>query len=347
MEKFTMPKTIPETMQAVLLEPNGNLTVDRIPTPLPAAGQVLIRMAASPINPSDLGFLKGNYGFQKAFPIVPGFEGSGTVIAAGPGPLPRLWQGKRVAFGTSTSGGAWAEYLVTRAAQCVPLRHDLSLEQGATLIVNPMTALAFFDIARRHKHAAIVSNAAASALGRMILRLGQTYHVPVIHIVRRQEQVELLRSLGGNYILNSSEPGIYDHLRALSGQLRATLILDPVGGEGTQKLLNAAPAGSTLLAYGSLSGSRNDVASQISRDDGKRVEGFFLPDWLARKNILQIFADMQRVQHLATRELGTTIQKRFPLSAVEEAIKTYQANPSAGKAFLVADSERIRVGHDG
>jgi NADPH:quinone reductase-like Zn-dependent oxidoreductase len=325
-------------MRAVLLEANGLLTVGQIPTPLPAAEQVLIRMAASPINPSDLGFLKGYYSSQKSFPIVPGFEGSGTVIAAGSGLLPRLWLGKRVACAVSTSGGAWAEYLMTRAAQCVPLRHDLSLEQGATLIINPMTALAFFDIAKRHKHAAVVSNAAASALGRMILRLGQTYHVPVIHIVRREEQVQLLRSIGGNYILNSSELGFYDHLHTLSSQLRATLILDPVAGKETRRLLDATPGGSTLLSYGTLSGSRNDVTSQPPRDDGKRIEGFFLPDWLAQKNSLQVFTDMQRVQHLATRELGTTIQKRFPLSAVEEAIKTYQANPTAGKVLLSADS---------
>ena len=79
-------------MQAVqLVENGGPLTVGQIPLPQPGPGQVLIHMAASPINPSDLGFLKGFYGVQKPFPIVPGFEGSGTVIAAGPGLLPLLW----------------------------------------------------------------------------------------------------------------------------------------------------------------------------------------------------------------------------------------------------------------
>jgi NADPH:quinone reductase len=338
-----MSAAAPKSMQAVLLEqPGGSPTIGQIPTPAPGSGQVLIRMAASPINPSDLGFLKGSYGFQRPFPIVPGFEGSGTVIAAGPGLLPRLLLGRRVAC-SAASGGAWAEYLVTSASSCFPLSKNLSLEQGATLIVNPMTALAFFDIARRDKHAALVSNAAASALGRMILRLGQAYHMPIIHIVRRQAQVELLRSLGGEYILNSHDPDFLDRLRALSRQLKATLILDPVAGEQTQQLLAAAPNGSTALVYGSLSGSRIEITPGASSTDDKRVAGFYLPDWMAKKNVLQVLMDGWRVQRLAATELQTILQRRIPLSAAMQAIELYQANPTAGKVLLIADSSKIRV----
>jgi len=115
-------------------------------------------------------------------PVILKFEGSGTVVAAGPGLLPRLWLGKRMACAVSSFGGTWAEYL-THATLCVPLRNNLSLEQGAMLLVNPMTALAFFDIVKRGKHAAITSTAAASALGRMIVRLSQRHRVPVIAVV--------------------------------------------------------------------------------------------------------------------------------------------------------------------
>jgi NADPH:quinone reductase-like Zn-dependent oxidoreductase len=205
------------------------------------------------------------------------------------------------------------------------------LEQGSTLIVNPMTALAFFEIAKQGKHAAMVSNAAASSLGRMILRLGQTYHVPIIHIVRRPEQVELLRSLGGEHVLNSSDPDFQDQLNTLSNQLMATLLLDPVG-EQSQLYLNAMPKGSTAIVYGSLSNKRSESGSQ-----GSQITGFFLPNWLATRNILQILMDIRRVQHLATNELRTTIQKRFPLSDVKEAIEHYQANPTAGKVLLVPE----------
>jgi NADPH:quinone reductase-like Zn-dependent oxidoreductase len=277
-------------MQAVLLEASGGpLRVGPIPVPEPGPGLLLLRMAAAPINPSDLGFLQGSYGFRTPFPIVPGLEGSGTVIAAGSGLLPRFYLGRRVACGTAeASGGTWAEYMVTSATTCFPLAKKLSLEQGATLIVNPMTALAFFDIARRGRHRAIVSNAAAGALGRMILRLGQTYHIPVVHLVRRQEQVELLRSLGGEHVLNSQDPDFVDRLRTVSSQLQATLILDPVAGTQARQLLDAAPAGSTVLVYGRMSGEGLEPGLQGPEDSDKRVDGFFLPDWLAKKNVLQL-----------------------------------------------------------
>jgi NADPH:quinone reductase-like Zn-dependent oxidoreductase len=330
-------------MQAVLLEKRGGpLTVGHIPIPQPGAGEVLIRMAAAPINPSDLGFLQGSYGFQKPFPVVPGFEGSGTVIAAGSGLLPRLLKGRRVAC-SAASGGTWAEYVVTPASTCFPLIKKLSLEQGATLIVNPLTALAFLNIAQRDKHAAIVSNAAASALGRMILRLGQARRIPILHIVRREEQVQLLRSLGGKYVLNNRDPNFLDRLRALSSQLRATLILDPVAGEQTQQLLSAAPAGSMVLAYGTLSSERTVSAPAVATGADKRIERFYLPDWLAKKTTLQIAADAWRVQRLATNELQTSIHQRWPLSAVQAAIDLYQAEPTAGKMLLVADLEKIHL----
>jgi NADPH:quinone reductase-like Zn-dependent oxidoreductase len=230
--------------------------------------------------------------------------------------------------------------MITSASTCFPMPRKLSFEQGSMMIVNPMTALAFFDIAKRNEHLAIVSNAAASALGRMILRLGQLYKIPIIHIVRRQEQVDLLRSLGGEYILNSRDSNFHDRLRALSRQLNATLILDPVAGDEAQGLLDAAPDGSTLLHYGSLSGKRIDP--QSLSQNGKHIIGFFLPDWIARRNIVQVLMDMRRVVRLVTNELQTTIQKRFPLQAVQDAIALYQANPTAGKVLILPNS-----GHPG
>ncbi|MEW6403625.1 MAG: zinc-binding dehydrogenase [Chloroflexota bacterium] len=339
-----MNMPIPTNMTAVLLgEQNGSLTIGKIPVPQPGPAQVLVRMAASPINPSDLGFLSGAYGFQKLFPIVPGFEGSGTVVAAGSGLLPRLWMGKRVACAGSEAGGAWAEFQIVRAALCVPLQNHLSLEQAATMLVNPLTVLAFFDIVKRDKHAALVNTAAASALGRMILRLGLRYRVPVINIVRRREQADLLRSLGAEFVLQSDDPTFNQKLRDLMHRLKATLILDAVSGELGRQIMDVAPTGSTAIVYGSLSGKNIEVTIRALSYDRKRVTGFYLPNRLAQKNILQVFWDMQRVQLLMTKELQTTIQKRFPLSAAQQAVELYRRNPTAGKVLLVADSEKIRL----
>src|SRR5512136_484783 len=153
-----MSAAIPETMEAVHLEKvGGPVAVRQCPVPKPGPGQVLVRMAASPINPSDLASLLGTYKYQKPLPAIPGIEGSGIVVAAGSGILPRLRLGKRVACTSlPTRGGSWAEYMVTSAKLCVPLQRDVTLEQGAMMLVNPFAALALFEIAKRGKHAAIV-----------------------------------------------------------------------------------------------------------------------------------------------------------------------------------------------
>src|ERR1044071_8547413 len=203
-----MNPSLPATMHAVQLdEPNGNLTVREIPIPRPQAGQVLVRMAAAPINPSDLGALSGmSYSGKRQFPFTPGLEGSGTVIESGEGFMPRFLKGRRVACSATLTGdGTWAEYMVTSAQLCIPLNKNVSLEQGTMLLVNPLSALAMFEIAQHGQHRAMVSTAAASALGGMILRLGKRRNIPIIHVVRRQAQVDLIRQQGGEYILNSSD----------------------------------------------------------------------------------------------------------------------------------------------
>jgi len=154
----------------------------------------------------------------------------------------------------------------------MPLLPSVSLEQGAMLIVNPMTALAFFDMARHGRHAALMNQAAGSALGRMILRLGLRRRVPVIHLVRRAEHVTALHALGAVDVLNTTEPEFLDRFSVLARRLNATLLLDPVGGTLSETLLNAAPAGSTLVRYGSLSGP-----GPLDNVDERRVVRFFLP----------------------------------------------------------------------
>jgi NADPH:quinone reductase-like Zn-dependent oxidoreductase len=118
-----MKTYIPTKMRAVVLVESGaNPSIAEIPVPQPGPGEVLVKMFASPINPSDLAFLAGGYGIKKEFPVVPGFEGSGTVVASGKGILPKLWLGKKVACAASPKyNGCWAEYMVTSAGSCVPL----------------------------------------------------------------------------------------------------------------------------------------------------------------------------------------------------------------------------------
>src|SRR6476660_6097742 len=186
---------IPDSMRAVQLRAYDgtpeSIAVE-MPVPRPGPGEVLVRVFASPINPSDLMFIRGLYGFKKSLPAVPGFEGSGTVVEAGTGLTARFLKGRRVACAAAdpkVRGGMWAEYVVTPAQFCMPLRKNVDLERGAALLINPITAWALMHEARRGRHRAVVQTAAASALGRMIVRLGKRFSIPVIKVVRRAEQV--------------------------------------------------------------------------------------------------------------------------------------------------------------
>lgn len=334
--------SIPTAMKAVLLRDYDgrpeSITVGEAPVPRPGPGQVLVRVAAAPVNQSDLMFIRGLYGFRKTLPAIPGFEGSGTVVAAGGGVMPRLLLRRRVACAAAEpniAGGTWAEYLVTGAKLCIPLRKEVDMEQGATLLVNPLTAWGLLERARLGGHRALVQTAAASALGRMIVRLGRRFSIATINIVRRPEQVELLRNTGAEHVLNSNDPGFDGNLRDLCSSLRATIGFDAVAGEMSGCILRAQPEGSRLLVYGALSleAARIDPGSLIF--ERKHVEGFWLSSWLRGKNLLSQLRIAGEVQRLLGTDLKTDIQARFPLDEAGRGLEQYASHATGGKVLFL------------
>ena len=333
---------LPATMRALDLRAYDgraeSLVVADRPVARPGPGQVLVRIAAAPINPSDLAFIRGVYWFRKEPPVIPGFEGSGTVVAAGKGILARALVGRRVACAAADPnlpGGTWAEYLVTSAKYAVPLSKTVDLEQAAMMLVNPFTAWAMVEIARSEGHRAVVQTAAASALGRIIIRLGRRFALPVINVVRRREQADELKALGAEHTLDSTDAGFDHELRSLAHRLQATLAFDAVAGDLTRRVAEALPRGSRVLVYGALSLEPCQVSPGSLIFEGKRVEGFWLTSWLARKSLLARFLTARRVQHLLSGDLQTRVQARLPLEAAAEALDRYTRNMSAGKVLFV------------
>jgi NADPH:quinone reductase-like Zn-dependent oxidoreductase len=326
-----------------LEEENGKLQVRELPVPKPGPGEVLVRMAASTINPSDIGFMYSTSGYSnRTLPVTPGNEGSGTVVEAGSGFLPNFLQGKRVACTrVRTRDGTWAQYLLTRASLCSPLRSDIPFENGATLIVNPMTALAFFEIIQNGKHAAFVNTAAASQLGRMLIRMAHKRGIPLINIVRRDEQADLLHSLGAEYVLVSTRADFDQKLKELAHRLRATLFLDAIAGDFTQRLIDASPAGSLILLYSNLSQSPAKVNPNSLWYFDRRVEGFILSTWAPKQGFLKILRLTRQVQKLAHTDLATEFQKRIPFTSAQEGLELYQKNMTAGKILLVIDPNAV------
>jgi len=329
-------------MRAVVITEDGKQPViANIPVPRPDKGEVLVKMYASPINPSDLAFIAGGYGIKKPYPVVPGFEGSGTVIASGGGILANFWLGKKVACAASPKhNGCWAEYIVTTAASCVPLSKKISMEQGSMMFVNPMTAIAFFDLYEKtpnpsKKLRGIINTAAASALGQMIIRLGKHKGIPVISVVRRDEQVEILKLEGAEYIVNSSDLNFEKELKELAHKLNATVLFDAVGGKMPQQLLDAAPKGSNLFIYGRLS---TDDLCEISLREiiftGNQIQGFWLTNWLHEKGMVKTLINIRKIQSMINSELSTKIQHKFIPEQIQEAIEFYKNNMSKGKVLI-------------
>jgi NADPH:quinone reductase len=334
--------SVPSTMRAVqLCDYNGkaeSLCVAEIPVPRPGPGEVLVKVFASPVNPSDLMFITGNYGFKKPLPATPGFEGSGTVVEAGSGMMARFMKGRRVACAAADAKskcGLWAEYVVTSAQFCVPLGKKVEMEHAATLLVNPLTAWALVDEARRGGHRAAVQTAAASALGRMVVRLGQKFSLPVVNVVRRAEQAELLRSMGAEHVLNSSDAGFDDELRRVCHKLGATIAFEAVAGEMSGRVLRAQPQGARMLVYGGLSLRAVEIDPGSLIFERKHLEGFWLSAWLRGNNLLSQLRIANQVQKLLAGELKTEIRARLPLERAGEGLAQYAANMTAGKVLLV------------
>ncbi|NBB15783.1 zinc-binding dehydrogenase [Caulobacter sp. SLTY] len=229
------------------------LSLEEVAIPEPAAGQVLIRVEGSPINPSDLGLLTGPADLStlvaggtadrptltanvapERLPMVAarfdqsmavGNEGAGTVIAAGAGAESLL--GKKVA---TLGGSMYATHKLSPAGACLPLPDDATAADGASCFVNPLTALSFPETMRAEGHKAMVHTAAASNLGQMLVKICQADGIPLVNIVRSAEQVKLLKELGAKYVLDSTTATFKADLVDALAETGATIGFDAIGG---------------------------------------------------------------------------------------------------------------------
>jgi len=334
------PELLPESMKAVRLHAYDgkpeSTHVEDAPVERPGPGQVTIRIAAAPINPSDVMFVRGLYGLTKPIPAIPGFEGAGTIVSVGPGLYGRWLLGKRVACGTQPEGGGtWAEYVTTSTRLCMPLPKRLSVEQGAMAMANPVTAIALLREAKDRGHRAAVHGAAAGALGRILLRIASKAGYPIIHIVRREEQVRLLEELGAEVVLNATSPDYLEQLKEVSHRLGATIAFDPIGGEFTGQLVEALPRGSQILVYGALSAEDARVDPRKLIFDGKQIEGFWFSEWAEKKGTWQTISCVRKAMKGTGVEWTTEVAERVALDDVSDALLRYEKQMTRGKVLIL------------
>ena len=307
---------------------------DDVPAPQPKRGEVLVRMLASPVNPSDLMYVAGKYGLKPPLPATPGFEGVGVVEATGGGLLGWLRKGKRVAV-VNDRVGNWGEYTVTTARQVVPVPDAMSDEQAASFFVNPATALAMTqDVLKITRGAWLLQSAAGGELGKMVIRLGHKFAFRTVNVVRRREQVEELKALGADHVIVESDGPIPEQVRRLVPD-GVRYAIDPVGGDTGSQVIAALGHGGRCLLYGSLSDEPVGVHPRYFIGNGLRVEGFWLGQWAKGQSIPTMLKLFRRMRELvAEGVLQTHHAATYPLEEVKKAVEHAAAPGKGGKVLL-------------
>ncbi|MEO8317852.1 MAG: zinc-binding dehydrogenase [Bradyrhizobium sp.] len=332
-----------------LLKKSGELELSlvNIPTPEPAEDEVVVRVEATPINPSDLGLLIGPADMSTAvvagskdLPVITakmpeaavkmmgarldqslpvGNEGAGTVIKTGSSDAAKALMGKLV----SVIGGAmYTQYRCVKARDVMPLPSGTTAADGASWFVNPLTALGMTETMRRENHKALVHTAAASNLGQMLNKICIKDGIGLVNIVRSKEQADILHKIGAKYVVDSTAPTFMDDLTNALVETGATIAFDAIGGG---KLAGQILTGMEIAAnktakeysrYGSsvfkqvyIYGSLNTGPTELSRSFGLSwsVSGWLLTPFLQKIGP----ADIGRLRQRVVSELKTTFASHY------------------------------------
>jgi NADPH:quinone reductase len=336
-----------ELRSRIAREGRLELSLERVAVPAPAAHEVVVRVEATPLNPSDLGLLLGPADPAQAvargegetatlsIPIPPerlrgfearldqslpvGNEGAGIVVEAGASAEAQALLGRTV----GTVGGAmYAERRVLAAAAVLPFAEGIRPAEAASWFVNPLTALCMVETMRREGHTALVHTAAASNLGQMLQKICLADGIALVNVVRRPEQTAVLRGLGARFVCDSSSPGFQEELVAALVETGATLAFDATGGGPLAgRILSAMEAAAQRKAtgysrYGSMTHKQVYLYGRLDRtptvpgsDAGMAwgVGGWLLPPFLGRLDP----ATIGRLRARVAAEIRTTFASHY------------------------------------
>jgi len=284
-------------------------------------GQALIRVRRAAVNPSDIHFIKGEYGQPRVRGQAAGFEGCGDVVAG-----PDALVGQRVAFATT---GAWAEFAVVDAATCIPLHPAISDNYAAGQIVNPLTARAMMGMAKAAGDAVIIT-AAASQLGKLMIALGRDMGVKTIATVRRNAD------LGADAMLNTQATDFAQKAKDVLATHKPRMMLDAVCDQTSETLFTMMPNGARWVSYGKLS-TEMPKLTQMGQliFMGKQIEGFWLTQWFRDASPADQMAAVKDVQaRFADGRWSTDVAVELPLDQVVTGLAAAINQPD-GKTIIV------------
>lgn len=346
---MTIDKPTTGLQLRTLIKKNGELELSlaSVPVAEPGPEEVVVRVEAAPVNPSDLGLLFGaadmSTAKQSGTPANPvvtatipeklmkamagrldesmpvGNEGAGVVVKAGSSPAAQALLGRTVAV---LGGAMYSQYRTVKTVQCMALPEGTTPMEGASCFVNPLTALSMVEAMRRENHTALVHTAAASNLGQMLNRICIQDKVSLVNIVRKQEQEDVLRALGATYVCNSNSPTFMQDLTQALVATGATIAFDAIGGgKLASQILSCMETAANLKAteysrYGSATYKQVYMYGMLDRSPTELTRNFGMAwgvgGWLLTPFLQKIGSGaVQKLRERVVAELKTTFASHY------------------------------------
>lgn len=311
-----------------------NIEVQKIDVPEPKEGQALVKMTLRPINPTDLLSSSGAYpGIADRIPFAQGIEGVGTVVKSASG---KFKEGQRV-VSAGKWNGTWQEYALADESSLLTVPDGLQDDVAAQFYVNPTTVVGLVDAADVPKGGYLLQAAAGSALGRQLIQYAKHVGIKTINLVRRQEQVQQLKDLGADHVINQKEEDVVQRVMEITGGEGAYAALDPVAGDFTGTLLRAVRKWGTVQIYGALNGG-SDVTFKLMDIliSGRAARGFILANWLYKDGPDKAQEWLDLTMKLLADGVMTppSATDTYPLRDLHKAIAAHQKAGRDRKVFL-------------
>lgn len=313
-------------------EPAEVLTPADAPMPEPGEGQVRIRTILSPIHNHDLWTVRGQYGYKPALPAIGGSEAVGVVEALGPG-VTGVAPGARVA--AAGVHETWAEYFLASAKGLVPLPDAIPDEAAAQLIAMPFSAIALLDFLGVDTGDWVIQNTANGAVGKTLAMLAAARGIHVINLVRRDEGVGELTSLGIANAVSTASAGWKERVTEITGGAPIRAAVDSIGGDASGDLMHLLGDNGLLVSFGSMAGEPMRIPSGATIFKQAVVKGFWgakVSADMAPEKRAALIGELMRL--VASGELKLPVEAVFGLDRIKDAVLASQAPGKIGKVLL-------------
>jgi mitochondrial enoyl-[acyl-carrier protein] reductase / trans-2-enoyl-CoA reductase len=329
-----------KTIRVAVYERHGNpvevLRIVEQPWPEPAPDEVIVKMAAAPINPADLNAIEGKYPIRPTLPATPGMEGAGIVVEAGSAAR-NLKLGALVILPHGL--GTWREAGAVAAEKLVQIPAGIEPIQAAMLKVNPITAWRMLhDFVSLQPGDWLIQNAANSAAGRCAIQIARELGYRSVNIVRRAELVEELRAEGGDVVLVDGE-SVRDDVAAATQRAPIRLALNAVGGENALRMAKTLAPEATMVTYGAMSLQPMCIPNGMLIFKNLRFTGFWVNKWYDGATAEQRTKTFTPLFEMAQRgRLRTKVEKTYPLSDARDAVAHAAQGKRGGKIVFRFDT---------